>query len=467
MVLINPAMKKSILFLPASIRSHVIPALSVADLLAEDYAIHFAVTNDVLAEIVIRQGYTAVRTGKYRVAVGMESNFVFETKRSRNRWQVLKAVLTNQLYWHRKQELEELIDRIHPVAILIDNFNSTDLLAIYPKYKDRKLIFVNPMLSTYRIPGFPTVGEGAWPINNVKTEPKGRPRIPWHIRLQYPFNEMMRRAMDFQFKKLLKISQLSESHPIAKDRTSAILFENIPELLLAPLELEFSPEVRKANQYYLGLCTKEDRHDTELDHSFEARFQPILERKRGGDRLIYCSFGTFYEGSDKTLLTFLTTLLDALLAIPSIQVIFSVNRLVIETLLHQRFLPPNVHLFTRVPQLNILKNSDLYVTHGGLSSIKESINYTVPMLVYPLDLKYDQNGNGFKVEYHGLGLRGVFNQERVEDMQTKIVRLLEEKTFKETIARFRESIAETYRPDQLKSLLNELIPNHAHELQSC
>jgi len=45
-------MKKSILFLPASIRSHVVPALYVADLLAEEYDIYFAVTSEVLEEIV-------------------------------------------------------------------------------------------------------------------------------------------------------------------------------------------------------------------------------------------------------------------------------------------------------------------------------------------------------------------------------------------------------------------------------
>ena len=55
-------MKDSILFLPASIRSHVVPALYVADLLRKEYDIHFAITSDVLEEIVIKEGQGSIST---------------------------------------------------------------------------------------------------------------------------------------------------------------------------------------------------------------------------------------------------------------------------------------------------------------------------------------------------------------------------------------------------------------------
>jgi len=42
-------MKKSVLFLPASIRS---PALYLADLLAEEYDIYFALTREVMVKNV-------------------------------------------------------------------------------------------------------------------------------------------------------------------------------------------------------------------------------------------------------------------------------------------------------------------------------------------------------------------------------------------------------------------------------
>ena len=122
-------MKDSILFLPASIRSHVVPALYVADLLRKDYDIHFAITSDILEEIVIKEGHCAVRTGNFRVALGMESQYVFEKKSKISKWETLKSVLNNELYEYRQTELSEIIDRIKPSAIFIDIFNSTDLVS--------------------------------------------------------------------------------------------------------------------------------------------------------------------------------------------------------------------------------------------------------------------------------------------------------------------------------------------------
>jgi hypothetical protein len=47
-------MKSNVLFITASIRSHVMPSLFIADLLAEEYDIHYAVTNEILQEIVLK-----------------------------------------------------------------------------------------------------------------------------------------------------------------------------------------------------------------------------------------------------------------------------------------------------------------------------------------------------------------------------------------------------------------------------
>lgn len=114
-------------------------------------------------------------------------------------------------------------------------------------------------------------------------------------------------------------------------------------------------------------------------------------------------------------------------------------------------------MFSRVPQLKVLQHADLFVTHGGLGSVKESINYGVPMLVYPLDLQYDQNGNGLKVEHHGLGLRGVFQYERSSDMQKKMGELLRNKKLTENLIVFKNTILKEYATASLKKILNQLL----------
>ena len=116
--------------------------------------------------------------------------------------------------------------------------------------------------------------------------------------------------------------------------------------------------------------------------------------------------------------------------------------------------------FSKVPQLLVLDNADLHITHGGLGSIKESIYYEVPMLVYPLDLVYDQNGNGLKVEHHGLGLRGVFNQDKPPAILDKIIKLIEDETFKNNIIKFNQDLTDKYPGDFITHTITELISQH-------
>lgn len=448
--------KKRVLFIPASIRSHVLPALYLADLLADEYDAYFAVTDQVLADIVTENGFTPILNDPYRIAVGMEQDYLLSKNEKVNFLQIIRSIHTNALYQHRKQELDRLMARIKPEVVVIDIFNSTDFLALYD-YRNRvRILFCNPMLSTYRVGSLPIVSEGTWPsADKYLTIPKRRTfSIKQFIR--NPQAELYNVALRFQLKRLLQLTRVSDNHKLI-ETPFVKTFDNIPELLLAPLEFELSPEVKKEYQHYLGLCIRENRKDTELDPEFDQRWSSILERKQAGNRIVYCSFGTYYTASDRRLLTFVTNLLEAISEIPRVQLVCSVNSLVIETLKVRPFTTQNVHFFKRVPQLKVLEVADVHITHGGLGSIKESIFFKVPMLVYPLELNYDNNGNGLKVEYHGLGLRGVFVRERTADMKAKIIRLLDDLTFKEAITRFQETSLAAYSSNKMKKMLSELL----------
>jgi UDP:flavonoid glycosyltransferase YjiC (YdhE family) len=76
-------MKPTVLIIPASIRSHVMPSLFIADLLAEDYEIHYAVTNDILKEIVVKNGYQAFVNSGYRPCIGIEGGFLHDVKKKK------------------------------------------------------------------------------------------------------------------------------------------------------------------------------------------------------------------------------------------------------------------------------------------------------------------------------------------------------------------------------------------------
>jgi len=455
-------MKKKALIIPASIRSHVLPSLFLADLLSENgYEVHYAVTSEGLKKIVEKNFYNASIISSYKVAIGLEGRYITEIRKEKiSILRLIKVYLANEVNEYRKQEYNTLIELIKPNVIILDIFNSTDFISLYPKNNEIKICLFNPMLSTYQVDDYPTVSESFWMRNIKKKEIQNSNKLSVKTFFKNTKSILLTYLAQNQVKTLISRIDIPEKHKIVPN-SFTMSFDNVPELLLAPLEFEFSPDIRKNYQYYLGLCHRGQRQDTELDQNFEENWQCILYEKQKGKRIIYCSFGTYYAGPDRKLLDFLNTIIEAVSSIPNTFLIISVNRFVIEFIQNQYKYTetehkPNIALFSRVPQLKVLQISDLFITHGGFGSIKESIQYEVPMLVYPLDMQYDQNGNAFKVEHFGFGLRGIFGFESLNGMQKKITQLLENKLFLGKIKEFKAKITKNYTPEKLNHTLNEI-----------
>jgi UDP:flavonoid glycosyltransferase YjiC (YdhE family) len=447
----------NILFLPASIRSHIMPAMYLADLLSDRYTITFAVTNNILEKLVCQNGYKSISQSGIKPLIGMESSYIATKKNQKVRfWNLVNAYLKNEVYEFRKKELYEILEKTQAIAVIIDIFSSTDYLVLNSHPKKPKLFFFNPMLSTYRIKDFPIVSESNWPKSNVDSIKIKENKLSSMDFIKHPKLTLLNYLNKKQNKQVFVKSGVSESI-LAVNSTFTKIFRGVPELILAPLEFEISPEVKQSEQYYLGLCTRENRYDIEIDNSFEEEWQTILEAKKNNKKIIYCSFGTFYEGPNRILLNFLKIIISAAKSIPDTLLIISINRFIIEIIQKDEPNLVNVLLFSRVPQLKILSVSNVFITHGGLGSIKEAIHYKVPLLVYPLDLNYDQNGNGFKVEYHQLGLRGVFGFDKAHIIKEKIMQLLNNEIFIKNISEFKEKITTNYSKINIQRTLDHII----------
>jgi hypothetical protein len=331
-------MKPRVLILPAAIRSHVLPSLYLADLLADEYEVYYAVTSQVLAEIVVKNGYQAVMNSGYRIGYHMETSFLASKKQKPTYWRLLKAYRNDELYWERKRELDALIDEIRPSAILIDLFVCTDFWVLNPRRSEFKLLFFNPMPSTYRVRDWPSVSDSYFIPRGVTSQPllhlekKKSPSPTWRgvgVR-----SWLMQWTVARHRQRIQKLAQALPDYPLAQDATVTQVIANVPELILGPLEFEFATEILKPHQYYLGLCMRPHRQDTELDPVFEQAWEHIvgqnktpLQVERGqGVRLIYCSFGTFHEGADATLLRFVTNLLEVIGELPNVHLVCSVNK---------------------------------------------------------------------------------------------------------------------------------------------
>ncbi|MFD9720947.1 glycosyltransferase [Streptomyces sp. NPDC059076] len=64
-------------------------------------------------------------------------------------------------------------------------------------------------------------------------------------------------------------------------------------------------------------------------------------------------------------------------------------------------LPSHIHITERLPQPLLLESVDLFLTHGGFNSVRESLRTATPMAVLPQF--GDQHGNAQRVEELGLG----------------------------------------------------------------
>ena len=110
-------------------------------------------------------------------------------------------------------------------------------------------------------------------------------------------------------------------------------------------------------------------------------------------KLIYIAVGTLYQAD----ITFFQHCLAAFSG-GEYAVIISVGKSTDPRALGT--IPDNFHVAQFVPQLNILDQADLFITHGGLNSINEAVLALVPMIVIPNTI--EQAVNALRVEQlHG------------------------------------------------------------------
>lgn len=110
---------------------------------------------------------------------------------------------------------------------------------------------------------------------------------------------------------------------------------------------------------------------------------------------IYLSLGTLYNDNIEFYRTVFTAFSDH----PA-QFILSVGRR--KDIRDLGLFPDNFIIQSSVPQLEVLQRVDLLITHGGMNSVNEGLNYGVPLVVVPQQI--EQVLNGRQVARQGAGV---------------------------------------------------------------
>lgn len=160
---------------------------------------------------------------------------------------------------------------------------------------------------------------------------------------------------------------------------------------------------------------------------------PFPITREPGQKLIYIAVGTLYQAD----LHFFRACMDAF-SEEDVAVVMSVGKAVDPTALGK--IPPNFTVAQFVPQLAILDEANLFITHGGMNSINEAVMAGVPMVVVPNTI--EQAVNGLRVEQLQGGI--YLEPQRVDKatLRSAAQRVMADRAVEQGLARIRTSFME-------------------------
>ena len=117
-------------------------------------------------------------------------------------------------------------------------------------------------------------------------------------------------------------------------------------------------------------------------------------------------------------------------------------------------IPENFKLYNYVPQLEVLKQVNLFITHGGMNSSSEGLYNNIPLIVVP------QFGDQFMVAARvvqlsaGVSLIKDVDSDSIKEAVNKI---LENDSYKENARKIGESLKEAGGYKRGANLLHEIL----------
>lgn len=104
-------------------------------------------------------------------------------------------------------------------------------------------------------------------------------------------------------------------------------------------------------------------------------------------------------------------------------------------------IPSNFYVGNFLPQLAILEQADVFITHAGFNSVNEALSYSVPMYAFPM--VNDQHMVAKRLNDLKLGIVGQFKEISPQSLREGTEQLLREKEYKENCIRISKQLKGT------------------------
>jgi MGT family glycosyltransferase len=175
-------------------------------------------------------------------------------------------------------------------------------------------------------------------------------------------------------------------------------------------------------------------HHTGPFHDGKGRENVDFPWKRlTGEPLIYASMGTILNGRVDVF----RTIVAAVAKHKDIQLVLSVGEQVDPERIAPT--PDNAIIVKRAPQLELLKQATVCITHAGLNTVLESLAQGVPQLAIPIT--YDQPGVAARIAHKQTGVVTSLTELTADNLALLLNEVLTDPTYRENARKLQKAIA--------------------------
>jgi len=416
------------LFLIPAAYGHLNRSFLVAQQLQQQgFSIHYGYLGDMdAAKTIQRQGFTVQWLTTYPFGVGIDE--VVNNGQTDSWLETLIDRFTNRQFRDRTADLTRLIQTLRPNLIILDAFQSTDFIILYPMLAAMRcrVVLLQTMLPTYDDGYAPPLNTSLIPGRDALHTIRQAWRREYARRFLAQLGDSLkyggmsrRRQIRWAFRK----NKLPNTHALRLDKVFHVGFRGLEEWITAPQAIDFLNRPLQPGQQYLGLTIDPDRVE-DLPPPYRQTIAHLEQERLSKPtiKILYASLGTMQEARKKGAeQRFFTELCAVARQQPNWRLVLAVRPALVNALPKT---PANVWVFGHVPQLHLLQRIDVFITHGGLNSVLEAIHYQVPMLVYAFNTHWDLPGNAARVVAHGIGQQGDFYQDKALNITMRLNELL-------------------------------------------
>jgi len=316
---------------------------------------------------------------------------------------------------HATLQSQELRDHLQAADLVLADME-THYALITGIGLGRPMLAVNFLLDVHLHPSVPPLnsplqpGEGlldAW-------------RAQWHVWQIRWINYTWRWGQRFSRKGLVRMLRpvdynlfeyddaiaMTKTHKLTAEQTDGgqwlrpLVYPTVPTLCLNLQAIEFT-QPKPENLHYVGPMINLSRAETSLQTSARRAVDSFIGRhnvQAHPGLLVYCTMGTFYSANQ----TLLANIIRVFVEREDWSLILSLGQ---KTEAPKLDTPDNVYIADWVAQMSVMEAADCAIVHGGISTLYEAIQCTLPTLMYDTG-HIDQPGNIARATYKKLGVKG-------------------------------------------------------------